>query len=204
MTNAAYKAWKLLEGDYTMFEHETIWLQPWCDKCAESGENRLWCQDDVWDQCDSCERKSVKYVIAPAPQPAPAADAALAYAHRLAFNLWQKHWKADAPRWVPLPDMIGLLTQIDNMTVGLIRPAQQPAPADDPYRYFDGASFKEDAAPQPVPNPMLENAWEFRGLDANEIIEACARVVDACNREGPYQAIAAASRIRALKAAPSS
>jgi len=147
MTNAAYKAWKLLEGDYTMFEHETIWLQPWCDKCAESGENRLWCQDDVWDQCDLCERKSVKYVIAPAPQ---------------------------------------------------------PAPADDPYRYFDGASFKEDAAPQPVPNPMLENAWEFRGLDANEIIEACARVVDACNREGPYQAIAAASRIRALKAAPSS
>ena len=95
MTNAAYKAWKLLEGDYTMFEHETIWLQPWCDKCAESGENRLWCQDDVWDQCDLCERKSVKYVIAPAPQ---------------------------------------------------------PAPADDPYRYFDGASFKEDAVPQPAPD----------------------------------------------------
>ena len=61
-----------------------------------------------------------------------------------------------------------------------------------------------EAAPQPVSHPMLENAWEFRGLDANEIIEACACVVDQCNREGPYQAIAAASRIRALKAAPQS
>lgn len=33
----------------------------------------------------------------------------------------------------------------------------------------------------------------------NEIIEQCAAVVDQCNREGPYQAIAAATRIRALK-----
>lgn len=47
-----------------MSEHETIWLQPWCDKCAASGESRLWCQDNVWDQCDLCERRPVKYVIA--------------------------------------------------------------------------------------------------------------------------------------------
>lgn len=30
-------------------------------------------------------------------------------------------------------------------------------------------------------------------------VEEAARVVDECNREGPYQAIGAASRIRALK-----
>jgi hypothetical protein len=35
--------------------------------------------------------------------------------------------------------------------------------------------------------------------ERNAIIERCAAVVDQCNREGPYQAIAAARRIRALK-----
>lgn len=45
------------------------------------------------------------------------------------------------------------------------------------------------------------NAWlkEGIGCDRNEVIERCAAVVDQCNREGPYQAIAAAPRIRALK-----
>jgi hypothetical protein len=51
-------------------EHDVIWLQPWCDKCEREdtvGSGRLWCQDDVWDECNLCERKSVKYVIAPLP-----------------------------------------------------------------------------------------------------------------------------------------
>ena len=45
------------------------------------------------------------------------------------------------------------------------------------------------------------NAWlkEGMGCDRDEVIERCATVVDQCNREGPYQAIAAAPRIRALK-----
>lgn len=44
-------------------------------------------------------------------------------------------------------------------------------------------------------------AWlkEGIGCDRDEIIERCAAVVDQCNREGPYHAIAAAPRIRALK-----
>ena len=33
----------------------------------------------------------------------------------------------------------------------------------------------------------------------NAAIEAAASIVDECNREGPYQAIAAAKRIRKLK-----
>lgn len=48
--------------------HQTIWLQPWCEGCEKhcnSGEGRLWCQDDVWGQCEECDRKSVKYIIAP-------------------------------------------------------------------------------------------------------------------------------------------
>ncbi len=44
-----------------------IWLQPWCVKCEGSvsyGEGRLWCEDDVWDRCDQCREKSVRYVLA--------------------------------------------------------------------------------------------------------------------------------------------
>lgn len=44
-------------------------------------------------------------------------------------------------------------------------------------------------------------AWQKEGIgaDRNEIIELCARIVDQANREGPYEAIASAKRIRALK-----
>lgn len=33
----------------------------------------------------------------------------------------------------------------------------------------------------------------------DDLVEQCAAIVDQCNREGPYQAIGAAARIRALK-----
>lgn len=50
-----------------MTEHEIIWLQPWCDGCqahSNSGEGRLWCQDDVWGPCEECGNKPVKFVRA--------------------------------------------------------------------------------------------------------------------------------------------
>ena len=43
------------------------------------------------------------------------------YAARLARSLWEKHWKDQSPGWKPLPDLYGLLTQIDNMTCALAR-----------------------------------------------------------------------------------
>jgi hypothetical protein len=42
----------------------------------------------------------------------------------------------------------------------------------------------------------------MRKSERDSIIEQCAAIVDQCNREGPYQAIAAAGRIRALKDEP--
>ncbi len=48
-------------------------------------------------------------------------DDELSYATRLAMSLWEHHWKDDAPDWRPLPDLMGVLTQIDNMTVDLVR-----------------------------------------------------------------------------------
>jgi hypothetical protein len=46
---------------------------------------------------------------------------ATTYARELAVSLWEKHWKATAPNWKPLDDLYGILTQIDNMTCGMVR-----------------------------------------------------------------------------------
>jgi hypothetical protein len=50
------------------------------------------------------------------------------YASRLAVALWEKHYKDIAPQWKPLDDLMGVLTQIDNMASGLTRLAQQAEP----------------------------------------------------------------------------
>jgi hypothetical protein len=50
------------------------------------------------------------------------------YAKRLAEAIWEMHYKTIAVNWKPLPDLIGVLTQIDNMTSGLIAPVAQPTP----------------------------------------------------------------------------
>jgi hypothetical protein len=44
---------------------------------------------------------------------------AYGYARRLAEAIWQKHYKDVAPQWKPFDDLMGVLTQIDNMTSGL-------------------------------------------------------------------------------------
>lgn len=66
-------------------------------------------------------QKVIEYVTAPAAQP----PGAFGYAQRLATTIWEKHWKDDAPEWRPLPDIVGVLTQIDNMVAGLSREAVQ-------------------------------------------------------------------------------
>jgi hypothetical protein len=52
---------------------------------------------------------------------------AAGYAERLALALWEKHYRHSTPNWKPLSnDLVGLLTQIDNMTAAL---SALPAPA---------------------------------------------------------------------------
>ena len=41
------------------------------------------------------------------------------YAKRLAKHLWENHYKKKVPEWEPLPDLMGILSQIDNMIAGL-------------------------------------------------------------------------------------
>jgi hypothetical protein len=63
-------------------------------------------------------------------QPEQAEPDAYGYASRLAVAIWEKHYKATAVNWKPLPDLMGVLTQIDNMTAGLTR--QQAEPEQEP------------------------------------------------------------------------
>ena len=54
------------------------------------------------------------------------------YAARLATSIWKQHYQKTAPQWQVLDDLIGVLTQIDNMAAGLIsaplpvQPEQEP------------------------------------------------------------------------------
>ena len=60
---------------------------------------------------------------------------AYGYASRLAVAIWEQHYKDVAPQWKPLDDLMGVLTQIDNMTSGLTRlaqPEQEPVCDKDP------------------------------------------------------------------------
>lgn len=69
------------------------------------------------------------------------------------------------------------------------------------YRHDFGLLPENDRATIRLEAKWWLEAWlkEGIGCDRSEVIERCAAVVDQCNREGPYQAIAAAPRIRALK-----
>ena len=60
-----------------------------------------------------------------APQGEPDA---YGYASRLAVAIWKKHYTDVAPQWEPVDDLMGVLTQIDNMSSGLTRPEPQGEP----------------------------------------------------------------------------
>jgi hypothetical protein len=51
---------------------------------------------------------------------------AYGYAKRLSEAIWKKHYQSTAPQWEPFDDLMGVLTQIDNMTAGLITPPAAP------------------------------------------------------------------------------
>lgn len=55
------------------------------------------------------------------PEPVPSGEHR--YAERLLIALMEKHYPDRSPEWAPLPDLMGILTQIDNLTTGLVRAA---------------------------------------------------------------------------------
>jgi hypothetical protein len=57
------------------------------------------------------------------------------YAKHLAIAIWEKHYKDTAPDWRPLPDLMGVLTQIDNMAVGLAPPRREAQQEQEPVAW---------------------------------------------------------------------
>jgi hypothetical protein len=81
-------------------------------------------------------------------QPEQAELDAYSYASRLAIAIWEKHYKATAVNWKPLPDLIGVLSQIDNMTPGLTHQQAQP----------------EQDVPEKDCGNMEPVAWMYEGI----------------------------------------
>jgi hypothetical protein len=103
-------------------------------------------------------------VLAQSPEPD-----ALAYAIGLAQGIHAKHF-AEVTQWRPLPDLMGVLTQIDNMTSGLVQP-QPLVPAADvqdfdawqqnPYTKVLQKSIAEDYVPKAAQGYELDAAPEL-------------------------------------------
>lgn len=111
----------------------------------------------------------------------PANEAgALRYAQRLATSLWQQHWRDSAPQWKVLDDMLGVLTQIDNMVCGL-----QPAPARQPEPLvLTSAEFSIDTVREAVEQglwaadvKLTDDAW--RNIEAILVEQARVDVIKA-------------------------
>ena len=66
----------------------------------------------------------------------PEQDSTYTYASSLATTIWQKHYIKESPKFALLDTTEGVLTQIDNMTCGLVR--EKPAqPKQEPIGYVN-------------------------------------------------------------------
>jgi hypothetical protein len=63
---------------------------------------------------------AIKEALAQPVQPEQEPVDCYGYAARLATSIWKQHYQKTAPQWQVLDDLIGVLTQIDNMAAGLI------------------------------------------------------------------------------------
>ena len=81
----------------------------------------------------------------------PEQDNAYIYASNLAKTIWQKHYIKESPKFALLDTTEGVLTQIDNMTCGLVRekpaqPEQEPVAWEQFHEHMAGTFYK--APPQ--------------------------------------------------------
>ena len=90
---------------------------------------KLYAEDKVWSTIIS-----IKEVLAQ-----PEHDNIYGYASSLATAIWHKHYIKESPKFALLDTTEGVLTQIDNMTCGLVRekPAQPEQTNTRPYYTID-------------------------------------------------------------------
>jgi hypothetical protein len=118
---------------------------------------------------------------------------AYGYAKRLAVAIWKKHYQFTAPQWEPFDDLMGVLTQIDNMTSGLTTP--QPCPTCESLARAvmmdQTAHDTHNAAPAPE-----ERKRQWVGLTNKEIEFLCYADGALRQRTATEMAFAVESKLR--------
>ena len=98
----------------------------------------------VMSQPDHFINKAITAIKEALAHPEQEQDNTYIYASSLATAIWQKHYMKESPKFALLDTTEGVLTQIDNMTCGLVR--EKPAqPEQEPVaiRYdFDGYGYQ--------------------------------------------------------------
>jgi hypothetical protein len=89
------------------------------------------------------------------------------YATRLLVALMDKHFQDRSPGWEPLPYLMGVLTQIDNLTTGLTRAAEP----DEPFKWVDGISWHKPAHRAVMVSVNL-GSWLSAALDDPKVCDA--------------------------------
>ena len=93
---------------------------------------------DLYDE----SRTAIKEALAQ-----PEQDNTYIYASNLAKTIWQKHYIKESPKFALLDTIEGVLTQIDNMTCGLVRekpahPKQEPVKISHKHEWFRTGEMK--------------------------------------------------------------
>ena len=89
-----------------------------------------------WQEVDEQTLKKIEPAITAIKEALaqPEQDSTYTYASNLAKTIWQKHYIKESPKFALLDTTEGVLTQIDNMTCGLVR--EKPAqPEQEPVAY---------------------------------------------------------------------
>ena len=94
--------------------------------CAELTWENVICTEELVAFAKLVAEKAIKESLAQ-----PEQDNTYMYASSLATSIWQKHYIKESPKFALLDTTEGVLTQIDNMTCGLVRekpaqPEQEP------------------------------------------------------------------------------
>ena len=113
-------------------------------------------------------REALKAALAEQAQPVQA----LRWATQLAESLARKHYP-EMPQFKPLPDLVGVISQIDNMTCGLTR-LPTPQPVQEPYAWMavGGTIWRHKTAEDDTPLYTAPQAPQpLSGLDVERLLE---------------------------------
>lgn len=99
--------------------------QPEPSKCVDCGTPLNDGEARTFTICTPCWEKLHARLAAPTEPVTPEGEReqATRYAKRLAESIYRSAYRETAPNWQPFDDLLGILTQIDNMVTGLASPA---------------------------------------------------------------------------------